>query len=356
MVLAFPDRDGRLLALAPLFFDRKALAPGRALKEIRLMGDGSGDSDNLALLIRPGFEEKCTHKLLDYLKSNADRWDICCFNTMDPESTGARYLIESLRKNNWPVYSSFVPWSTIALPETWELYLKSLSRNERGRIGRLTRRLEKLYQVRFYKCTQLSELPRCLDVLFELHAKRWGLHGEGGSFSVEERCNFYRDMATRFLEKEWLEFWLLEIDKRTVACLFGFRYRQTIYTLQEGFDPEYYSDSVGYVLRSYVLKRYIEEGIRRYDFLGGKDPSKERWGASVGSYVNVNFARSLSFGSLYLNLKQRSVEAKEGLRRVMPQRAWAVMRNLNHRLHGKAPKRDDAGIGGKGENSSADEN
>jgi CelD/BcsL family acetyltransferase involved in cellulose biosynthesis len=348
IVLAFPDRDGRLLALAPLCLGRKSVVPGMSLREIRLLGDGSGDSDNLALLIRPGFEEKCTNQLLDYLESNADRWHICCFNTMDKESSGARNLIESLRKKKWTVYSSFVPWSAIALPGTWELFLKSLSKKMRGELERRTRRLEKRYQVRFYKCTQLSELPRSLDALFELHTKRWNLKGERGSFAVVERRNFYKVMAARFLEKQWLEFWFLEIEKRTVACMFGFRYGQTAYGLQRGFDPEYSSEGVAQILQAYVLKRYIEGGIRRLDFLGGKNPSKERWGANVGNYVNVSFAKSLSFGSLYLNLKQGSVEAKEGLRRVMPQQAWTVMRNLNLRLHGKAPKSGVASRARKG--------
>jgi len=36
---------------------------------------------------------------------------------------------------------------------------------------------------------------------------------------------------------------------------------------------------VGYVLRGQLLRNLIDRGIRRYDFLGGEDESKTRWGA-----------------------------------------------------------------------------
>jgi len=50
-----------------------------------------------------------------------------------------------------------------------------------------------------------------------------------------------------------LELWLLDLDGRTVAAQCGLRYGELVCALQEGFDPDYATDSVGYVLRSYVL-------------------------------------------------------------------------------------------------------
>ena len=168
IVLAIPERDGRLLALAPLFVGRKSVAPGLSLREIRLLGDGSEDSENLALILRPGFEERAIHLLFDYLKTQSNRWDICSFNTMDSESSGVRYLLEALREYEWPALTSFVPWSVISLPDTWQLYLKNLSSKERGKIGIRTRRLAKRYSVHFSKCTEARQLQKCLDALFEL--------------------------------------------------------------------------------------------------------------------------------------------------------------------------------------------
>jgi hypothetical protein len=109
-----------------------------------------------------------------------------------------------------------------------------------------------------------------------------------------------------------------------VAAQFGLRHRDTVFSLQEGFDPDYFSDSVGYVLRSQVLKSLIREGVRKYDFLGGTDESKMRWGAVVKNYVNLEFAPPFTRGSIHLNLKNGGSEAKIWLRQRLPTPIWQM--------------------------------
>ena len=53
----------------------------------------------------------------------------------------------------------------------------------------------------------------------------------------------------------------------------------------EGFDPEYLAFSVGYVLEAHVIQELIQEGVRRYDYLGGGETSKQRMGAQAGHYL-----------------------------------------------------------------------
>ena len=80
----------------------------------------------------------------------------------------------------------------------------------------------------------------CLEELFELHQKRWQSEGQPGSFSsLTRRRRFYQDLSAVLLQRNWLEFWLLEIDGKTVAADYGFRYGDTVYALQAGFDLAY---------------------------------------------------------------------------------------------------------------------
>ena len=92
----------------------------------------------------------------------------------------------------------------------------------------------------------------------------------------------------------------MEIDDVPVAAQIGMRYGDAVCALQEGFDPAYASDSVGYVLRSHVLQKSIEGGVRFYDFLCGDQESKQRWGADVGHYLDIHFARRVSVGAVYM--------------------------------------------------------
>ena len=328
LVLGFFAENSELVGLAPLSVERQPLGAGPSLRLMRLMGDGSGDSDNLDMPVRPGWEQPVTLALLECLRTQAPRWDVCAFNVMNPDSPVAKCLLDHLRIEKWPVFTSTLPWSVICLPETWDSYLKMLSSKERGKLGTRTRRLEKRYKINFRKCAQETKLPKDLEVLFELHGKRWRVRGEPGSFVSAERRSFYQDIASSLLKRGLLEFWFLEVDDKAVATLFGFRYGSTVFSLQEGYDPAFSSDSVGYILRGHVLKQLICAGVRRYDFLAGRDESKERWCAQVGHYIGLHFAKPFSLGSAYLRSVHRARTSKEWLRSRLPQPAWHALHRI----------------------------
>ena len=130
------------------------------------------------------------------------------------------------------------------------------------------------------------------------------------------------------LSRRRLEFWLLELDGKIVAAQFALRHGESVFALQEGFDPQYASDSVGYVLRAQVLKNLIDRGIRRYDFLGGDEDSKLRWGAQVKSYLDIEFSRPGSKGSVLLSLKYRSAGMKAWLRASLPDPILTTLKRL----------------------------
>ena len=100
-----------------------------------------------------------------------------------------------------------------------------------------------------------------------------------------------------------------------------------------GFRPGLFSDCVGYLLRSQVLKQLIVEGVRRYNFLGGEDPSKERWGTQEGSYLFVRFAKPFTLGSACIRLQQEAKATKEWLRAHLPDSAFSLLRAIYRMVH-----------------------
>src|SRR5579859_3770368 len=298
-VLSFRDASSVLVAFAPMVVTIRRAFPS-SLRVLRLMGDGSHDSDNLDFPVRLGYEDAFTRALLDWMQQNVRRWDICEFHTLPEQSSVGTRLLDALGQRGWRSSISMRPQTVVELAETWEAHLKGISAKERGKIGIRGRKLEKKYDVRIRRCAQESELDSLLQALFELHAKHWQLRGLPGTLHSPARRKFYGELARLLLARHRLEFWVLELNGKVVAAQFGLRYNTTVFSLQEGFDPEYASDSVGYVLRSQVLKQVIEEGVRRYDFLGGTDESKMRWGAELKHYRDIDFARPWSRGSFDL--------------------------------------------------------
>jgi len=321
--------DGpRLVGLAPLSLTRIRVGKAIPMRLLRLMGDGSQDSDNLDLPVIPGFEDRFAELLLKFLTEKRN-WNFAALDTMPAESLVAGALRKLLRQKKWIAIEKSRPASAIVLPPTWEEYLKLLSSKERGKIGLRTRRLEKKYEVRIRKCEQEADIAPFLQALYDLHGKHWQLRGSAGTLHVPERRQFYGELSRLLLKRGRLELWVLELRGKIVAAQFGFRHGSTAFSLQEGFDPDYSADSVGFVLRSQVLKYLIGDGVRRYDFLGGIDESKKRWGAEAGQYADLRIARPLSAGAAYLRTLHYAGQSKLWLRQNLPEPVWERLHQIN---------------------------
>jgi len=323
----FSNSADEVVGVVPLYVDSIEPTLPFRVRRLRFVGDGSEDSDNLDLIIRRGYEASCAQALLSWLESNP-LWDICELNTLPLDSAAVPSLVSDLKRRRWTHRRLERPRSRIPLPDTWESYLlKTISNKEKTKIGYYTNRLEKHFQVSLAKCEDAQALPAALATLFELHQKRWQLKGRPGAFASAQRRELYYNMAAFFLKRGWLEFWILQLGGKPAAAQFAFRYRDVVYSLQEGFDPAYSSDRVGYVLRAHVLKMLIRQGIRQYDFLGEEDPSKNRWGAQVGSYADLHFARPITQGAIYLRMDQTTRAVKNWLRANLPAPVLRAIRN-----------------------------
>jgi len=334
LVVGFFDAGSRLVGLAPLSVTQIRVAKTIPLRLLRLMGDGSQDSDNLDLPVRPGFEDQFAESLLDFLTSQRSSWDLCDLNTMPPQSPGANALRPLLARKKWMVRERHGPASSIPLPPTWEEYLGQLSSEDQKNLARYARRLEKRYAVERYRCCDESQLPKCLEALFVHHQARWEAAGESGSFGSRERRTFYYELSRQLLAQNRLDLWVLELDGRVVAAQFGFRYGEKVFQLQEGNDPKHASDRVGFLLRGHVMKELITQGVRTYDFLGGQLEYKARWGAHEGQYMNLRFARPLTLGAAYIAGVEKAGVGKEWLRRSLPKSAWQTLHRAKVKLRG----------------------
>src|SRR5262249_37833873 len=95
LVLALFDSDS-LVGMAPLSISRERFA-GFSLKVVRMMGDGTYDSDNLDFAARAGYENTLADSVLNYLIEIKGSWDVCMLNTLPPHSLSAKRIAERLQ-------------------------------------------------------------------------------------------------------------------------------------------------------------------------------------------------------------------------------------------------------------------
>jgi CelD/BcsL family acetyltransferase involved in cellulose biosynthesis len=325
-------RDGQQVAgIAPLFRRSETWLGIQKLTHLRLVGTGSTDSDNLDLVVRPRYEEAFLNTLLADLGRRKD-WDVCSLETLPESSVTGSKLVAKLDQLGWPYRLSFTPDWCVELPSNWEAYIDSLSPEFRPLLTRYPKRLDARYTRTLRRCENGEDLELFLTVLFDLHQRRWRDAGRPGAFASLERQQFYRLIASAFLKRGWLDFWMLELNSVPAAAQFCCHYGDTVYLLQEGFSPDYTKDRVGYALRAKILKHYLEAGVKKYDFMGGSDPYKQKFGAQAGSYWNIQFARPRSRGALWLALENAREKGRDWLRQHLPDSVMARLRSLRTRL------------------------
>jgi len=304
------------LAGIALFYEDHERFLGSTVKVLRLVGAGSGDSDALDFVAAPGYERLCAAAFFSWLAENP-HWDVCALETLPQDSAVARHISELASTGGRRLHAETSPNFFISLPPSWTEYLDRLEPSFRPLLTRYPKRLRSRYRVSCERCEREQDLDAHLETLFALHQMRWTRRGEPGAFLNAERRDFYRRMARAFLQRGWLEFRLLRIEDEIAAAQFCFRYGNTVSLLQEGFHPKYTADRVGYALRAHVLQEMIAGGATRYDFLGGADAYKLKFGAGEGSYLTLRFAGS-SRGSMLLALRRGKQRTKEWLKRKLP--------------------------------------
>jgi CelD/BcsL family acetyltransferase involved in cellulose biosynthesis len=156
--------------------------------------------------------------------------------------------------------------------------LGTLPRKERHEIRRKVRRAEAVGPVELVEpADPLAEL----DAFIELHQRRWGDDGlfpktRGG----EQSRHFVRRLFELFPSPlGTIHLTFLEIGGRRVAAAIHFETADRLLFYNAGIDPDARALSPGVCLTERMLRRAIERGLTRLDFLRGNEPYKYDWGA-----------------------------------------------------------------------------
>jgi CelD/BcsL family acetyltransferase involved in cellulose biosynthesis len=161
----------------------------------------------------------------------------------------------------------------LELPGSWDAYLSGLSAHGRHAIRRKERKLREQHRV-----VLTDYLPERLEEgwqhLQRLHTLRWA---GGGAFRDPTWERLHRRFAASLAEAGQLWLLTLDLDSAPAAVWYGFALGETLYHYQSGRDPRWEHERVGTVLMSLIIRRGIERGYRRLDFLRGEEAYKTEW-------------------------------------------------------------------------------
>jgi len=270
-------RAGRLIAVAPLAVRPRSLSRLLPWSSLEFLGTGLAGSDYLDVIVRRGDEGEGLAAVADALAAAGAVLELS--HVPANASAAAQLAADLARRLGWTASVSKInvcPFIALS-GHSWPSYLASLGSAHRYNVQRRLKNLTKQFDVRFEQASSEKQRREALELLIDLHNRRWSERGGSQSFATVALRAFYADVSRLGLERGWLRLFILRLDGRPAAALHGYQYGGVFSFYQAGFDPAFAKQSVGLVTMALAIKSAIEEGADEYDLLHGDEPYKYQW-------------------------------------------------------------------------------
>jgi CelD/BcsL family acetyltransferase involved in cellulose biosynthesis len=251
---------GDLVGLMPMTLGR---APWRTLRPL-----GNGASDYLHPISREGFEGRVAAAIVDHFMElgGIDLVDLHQVRQSEP-------LVKLMEAGTQIEQATCL---VLDLPGTYDEYLATLGKSLRYDVRRLDK---KLFQDGGARIVPVGSegIAEGMEQLFETHRRRWRRRGLPGAFVGARTQRFHEEWAHLAAREGMLWLSLLEVDGKNAGAIYAMTLGNACYYYQAGFDPSVSRISPGTLLVAHTIRRAIEEGKTRFDFLRGDEPYKRRW-------------------------------------------------------------------------------
>ena len=291
-------RDRELIAIAPLALRSRRWRRLLPFPALEFLGTGGVGSDYLDVLIGRGQER---HALPALAGSLADDKLMLELARVRRTSAHAGELAAEIARRGWVsthVRTDVCPFIDLS-GHDWQSYLASLGRSHRYNLRRRLRNLEKHWEIRFERVRSEEQRAVALRALVTLHGRRWRERGSPGAFHTPGLIAFHEELSRLALEQGWLRLYVLHLNGKPAAALYGFLYNGVFYFYQSGFDPELREHSIGLITMGLAIKSAIEEGAKTYDFLRGDESYKSLWTRAERELVRLELYPPGERGALY---------------------------------------------------------
>ncbi len=269
-------RNGKLIGVAPLLVRPRCYSRLIPYRVLEFIGSGSAGSDYLDVIIRKGEENEvlgAIGKLIDQrgmvLEAKAVIAEYSLINRLSRRLSNFGWYTRESGFSNCP--------RVILDGHTWPSYMAGLGKSRAAGYRRKERRMNRNFRVDLDQVTTEEQRDPALQILFDLHLKRWENRGGSSAFHTAQLHEFHREFSALALARGWLRLYVLRMDGRPAAAVYGFCYQRTFYYYQAGFDPEFNQSSPGFLMVGMTIQRAIEEGVLVYDFLRGEELYKSFW-------------------------------------------------------------------------------
>lgn len=269
LVVLIASENEEIIGIAPLMCSNQNMF---GLRRGKLSFIGTPNADYNDFLTIADKTENCLISFLNYLQKIPEKWNYIELNEV-PETSMSIPTLNNLSKT----LTLFPRCPYKPLPESHDEFLGSLGSNFRHCLKRYTKKTEKQFHMDFVDYSEVQSCKDGMNILYELHQKRWTSQGLPGAFADMSFRDFHIDVAKVFAQNRQLGLYVLKLDGVPVAAIYGFKGQRKFYQYLSGFDPDYYNYGVGNQINLYAIDKCIENGLVEFDFMRGGEAYKDRW-------------------------------------------------------------------------------
>jgi CelD/BcsL family acetyltransferase involved in cellulose biosynthesis len=290
---------------------------------LRFVGTG-GDTypDDLGPVLAAGHEAAAARALAE-AAVRLPGWDVLLLTDLDPACPFTKAIEVALRDRRLDVQTGQSERIAYAnLPATFDAWLQTMHGDRRYRIRKLRKKANAAHPTRFFVFDDPATLDQGIDRLIALHHKRWQSIGAAHAFATSDYIGFHRAVMAACLRKNRLRLYALEFSGQVVAMYYFYKFRDRVYLMQSGFDPDFSDLKPGQVLLGYIFESAINEGHKVLDFLKGDHRYKEELASGERETLFVTGFR-LTPGALTYRLRRQvlpvvKARVKEVVRKLRP--------------------------------------
>jgi CelD/BcsL family acetyltransferase involved in cellulose biosynthesis len=260
------------VAIVPLMLSRARIY-GFRVRRLEFLHNDHTPRFDFILARRP--EEAC-RAIWNYLLAQGERWDLLELHQLPAGSPTLEYLPQLALDGGYLVgfrHAEKSPY--LRFRGEWGSYAKRLSYNHRANVRKGLNRLTRRGDVQLEVISGGERLAGALNDGLRIEAAAWKESAGTAMRSRPDVERFYKMFAERAATALRLIF--LTVDRTRIAFVYALCYRNKLYLLKAGYDPEYARYSPYNLLCYLVLREGFEHGLDEYEFLGSDEAWKLDW-------------------------------------------------------------------------------
>lgn len=314
-VLAIRNAANRLIGLAP-WYRRDSIVGGR---EIRFLGSGDVCSDYMTILVAPGEWDHVVREISNFLAAEQNGIDRLLLEAAEASDPTMAALAQRMQQDHgFTVRAhSALEGYRLTLPDTWEDYLASLSKQRRHRVRQIWRRVFETGQAQVHVAQDHASLHASFEILVRLHQERHNSIGHAGCFAASRFTAFLSEAATKLLECGQLRLQWIELEGVPVAASLDLISGESQMNYCSGMSVQFEQSRPGWLGFSASIRHAIENGLACYDFLRGDEPYKQHWRGERVSMVDWEFVPNTVRAITRDRARQLFQRSKQQLKRIV---------------------------------------